>query len=219
MRGDDARDGGFADAVEPRHLGTGLAAGRDGLGDFAALLVAELGPTPADPSFCASLGKAGAGTLADHGPLELGEASHHLHHHPPCRGGGVDRLGQRTKARSRVLDPLHDVQHVLQAARQSVELPDDDDISLAQLADHLQKLGSVPPPTAGGLLEHPLAAGGIDRAPLRGVRLVVALRYAGIADQIGFARHLRLFHKRPYPEAKTAFTHFRSLGPFTILFH
>ena len=63
-------------------------------GDFAALLVAELGPTPADPSFCASLGKAGAGTLADHGPLELGEASHHLHHHPPCRGGGVDRLGQ-----------------------------------------------------------------------------------------------------------------------------
>src|SRR3546814_8095927 len=41
----------------PRHLGTGLAAGRDGLGDFAALLVAELGPTPADPSFCASLGR------------------------------------------------------------------------------------------------------------------------------------------------------------------
>src|SRR3546814_4915328 len=81
VRGDDARDGGFTDAVEPRHLGTGLAAGRDGLGDFAALLVAELGPTPADPSFCASLGKAGAGTLADHGPLELGEASHHLHHH------------------------------------------------------------------------------------------------------------------------------------------
>src|SRR3546814_5029556 len=94
VRGDDARDGGFTDAVEPRHLGTGLAAGRDGLGDFAALLVAELGPTPADPSFCASLGKAGAGTLADHGPLELGEASHHLHHHPPCRGGGVDRLGR-----------------------------------------------------------------------------------------------------------------------------
>jgi hypothetical protein len=57
VRGDDARDGGFTDAVEPRHLGTGLAAGRDGLGDFAALLVAELGPTPADPSFCASLAR------------------------------------------------------------------------------------------------------------------------------------------------------------------
>src|SRR3546814_6546444 len=29
----------------------------------------------------------------------------------------------------------------------------------------------------------------VERAPLRGVRLVVALRHAGIADQIGFARH------------------------------
>src|SRR3546814_8227505 len=96
-----------------------------------------------DTTLCRScLGKAGAGAIADHGPLELGEASHHSHHHPPCRGGGVDRFGQRTKARSRELDPLHDVQHVLQAARQPVELPDDDDISLAQLPDHLQELGS-----------------------------------------------------------------------------
>src|SRR3546814_21188031 len=69
--------------------------------------------------------------------------SHHLHHHPPCRGGGVDRFGQRTKARSRELDPLHDVQHVLRAARQPVELPDDDDISPAQLPDHLQEIGSA----------------------------------------------------------------------------
>src|SRR3546814_4447002 len=100
-----------------------------------------LAPSSADPPFGTCLGKAGAGAFADHGPLELGEASHHLHHHPPCRGGGVDRFGQRTKARSRELDPLHDVQHVLQAARQPVELPDDDDISLAQLPDHLQELG------------------------------------------------------------------------------
>src|SRR3546814_12951478 len=85
VRGDDARDGGFTDAVEPRHLGTGLAAGPDAFGDFAALLVAELGPPPDDPSFCASPGKAGARTPADPGPLTLRPASHPLHHHPPIR--------------------------------------------------------------------------------------------------------------------------------------
>src|SRR3546814_19125667 len=93
------------------------------------------------------------------------------------------RSGQRTKARSRELDPLHDVQHVLQAARQPVELPDDDDISLAQLPDHLQELGSVPSPAASGLLESTFAAERVERAPLRGVRLVVALRHAGLPDQ------------------------------------
>src|SRR3546814_7648786 len=123
VRGDDARDRGFADAVQPCHLGTGLATGGDGFGDFATLLVAELAPSSADPPFGTCLGKAGAGAFADHGPLELGEASHHLHHHTPCRGGGVDRFGQRTKARSREPDPLHDVQHVLQAARRPVALP------------------------------------------------------------------------------------------------
>src|SRR3546814_2027308 len=38
VRGDDARDRGFADAVQPCHLGTGLATGGDGFGDFATLL-------------------------------------------------------------------------------------------------------------------------------------------------------------------------------------
>src|SRR3546814_13247216 len=78
----------FADAVQPCHLGTGLATGGDGFGDFATLLVAELAPSSADPPFGTRLGKAGAGAFAAHGPLALGEASHHLHHHPPCRAGG-----------------------------------------------------------------------------------------------------------------------------------
>src|SRR3546814_7276826 len=47
----------------------------------------------------------------------------------------------------------------------------------------------LPSPAASGLLEYTFAAERVERAPLRGVRLVVALRHAGIADQIGFARH------------------------------
>src|SRR3546814_101942 len=179
VRGDDARDGGFADAVEPRHLGTGLAAGSDGLGDFATLLVAELAPSSADPAFGTCLGKAGAGAFADHRTLELGEASHHLHHHPPCRRGGVDRLGQRAEAGARQLNSLHDVQHVLQAARQPVQLPDDDHVAVAQLADHLKELRSVPAPAASDLLECPFAARSIKRAALGGVRLLELGRASG----------------------------------------
>src|SRR3546814_21131572 len=61
--------------------------------------------------------------------------------------------------------------------------------SLAQRPEHLRELASVPAPAASGLLEYTLAAERVWRAPLRGVRLVVALRHAGIADQIGVARH------------------------------
>src|SRR3546814_12925721 len=88
-------------------------------------------------------------------------------------------LGQRTKARSHELDPLHDVQHVLQAARQPVELPDDDDISLAQLPDHLQELGSVPSPAASGLLEYTFAAERVRSEARRVVKACVSTCNSG----------------------------------------
>src|SRR3546814_11176878 len=107
----------FADAVQPCHLGTGLATGGDGFGDFATLLVAELAPSSADPPFGTRLGKAGAGAFADTGPLEPAGHSYHLHHHPPCRGGGVARFCQRPKDPSRAPAALPHVTHVPQAAR------------------------------------------------------------------------------------------------------
>ena len=39
----------------------------------------------------------GAGSLSDHGALELGEGPKHLHHHASGRTGGVDRLCQGRK--------------------------------------------------------------------------------------------------------------------------
>jgi hypothetical protein len=55
----------------------------------------------------------------------------------------------RAEAGTGAFDPLQDMEQILQAARQSVELPDDDDIAVAELADHLQKLRPIPAPAGG----------------------------------------------------------------------
>ena len=99
----------------------------------------------------------------------------HLHHHASGRRRGVDRLGQRAEAGASFVNPLHDVQHILQRARQPIELPDDDDIALAQLVEHAVQLGPVPAAAGGGLLEDAAAAGGAERLGLHGIALLVAL--------------------------------------------
>ena len=96
----------------------------EGFRDCVALVswtgLAEFTPASADPSLGARLGQPGGGPLSDHGALELGEGTDHLHHHPTCSRDGVDRLGKRSKVGSSGLDPPHDVKEVLQAARQAV---------------------------------------------------------------------------------------------------
>jgi hypothetical protein len=48
------------------------------------------------------------GTFFEHGALEFSERAYHLHHHPARRRRGVDRLGQTSKARLFLLDPIHE---------------------------------------------------------------------------------------------------------------
>src|SRR3546814_9891417 len=97
--------------------------GGDRFGDFATLLVAELAPSSADPPFGTCLGKAGAGAFADHGPLELGEASHHLHHHPPCRGGGVDRRSEEPPSELQSLMRLSYAVFCLKKKKHTTKIP------------------------------------------------------------------------------------------------
>src|SRR5690242_9308592 len=70
---------------------------------------------------------------------------------------GVDRLGNRAEARAGVPDSLHDMQHVLERARQAVELPDDDDVTLPQLIEHALQLGPVPASAGGGFFKNAAA--------------------------------------------------------------
>lgn len=76
--GDDTRDRWLADVVQPRHLGTALAAGQYTFGDFAPFLRIKLSSASADPAPGTSLSKSSRGSLADHGALEFGKGSHHL---------------------------------------------------------------------------------------------------------------------------------------------
>lgn len=49
---------------------------------------------------------ASADALDDRSPLELGEDAQHLEHHPPRRGGGIERLGQRLESDPRAFQLL-----------------------------------------------------------------------------------------------------------------
>lgn len=64
---------------------------------------------------------AGAGSLHDQGPLEIGDAGEHGQHHAPGRGGGIGpRFGQRAEASTGFLDALSDFQQVkVERARRS----------------------------------------------------------------------------------------------------
>jgi hypothetical protein len=173
------------------------SAGDHTFGYFSPPRVIELLSTPADPSFRPGGSEARRRPLADHRPLELGEGSDHLHHHPAGRGGGVDVLGNGTEARARGADPLHDVQHVLERARQAVELPDDDGIALAQMVEQSMQLWPIPTPAGRGLLEQAFATGGFERFRLQGRRRFGDLeldpkeRHPGIPDFLRWQQPLR----------------------------
>ena len=58
--------------------------------------------------------ESGLGAFPKHGALELREGRHHLHHHPACQCGVVDRLGQAAESRAGFPELLHDREHVAQ---------------------------------------------------------------------------------------------------------
>jgi hypothetical protein len=72
-------------------------------------------------------------------------------------------------------DPLHDVQHVLEAAAQAIELPDDDGVAVAELVEHAVQLRSVPAPAGRGFLEQLAASRRLQRLGLQRVVLLVRL--------------------------------------------
>src|SRR3954468_22215379 len=107
----------------------------------------------------ANSGQTGAGSLPDHGALELGERPEHLHHHASGRTGGVDRLCQGAEGGARRVDLLQDMQQILERAGQAVEFPDDESIAVAQMAEEVVQLGPIPPSAGGCLLVDARAAG------------------------------------------------------------
>ena len=75
----------------------------------------------------------------------------------------LSAISRRLAGSSFFRRPLHDVQRVLQRTRQTVELPDDDRVTLAQMVEEAVQLWAVPAPAGGCLLEQASATGGPER--------------------------------------------------------
>jgi hypothetical protein len=83
------------------------------------------------------------------------------------------------------LDAVENVQQVLQRARQTVELPDDDDIAFSQMLDHGVQARPIPPTAGRVLLVGFRDTMGGESAKLQRGRLRVPLRDPGVSDQHG----------------------------------
>jgi hypothetical protein len=79
---------------------------------------------------------------------------------------------------------------VPQGAAEPVELPDDQGVARPQLVQELGEGGPVGAGAAGGLGEHPIAAGGSEGVDLQ-LWLLVGGRDAGIAKQVSHAADRR----------------------------
>ena len=123
----------------------------------------------------------GAVTLHNRALRIIRECPNHLHHHSPCRCGRVDGFGQTAESSPGFSKPLHKSEHVSEGARQPVQFPDHEYVTLTQLIEKPMEFGPVPA-SAGGLLAiNTLATSGLERSYLGGGVLIVG-GDSGVAD-------------------------------------
>ena len=166
---------------QPRGVGGRLVALRYHLADFNLLLRRQLWAASADAPLFAGSTQPGLGPFSQHGPLELRECTNHLHHHSACRCRRVDGFGQTAEARPGFTEPLHDREYIAEGARQPVQFPDHQHITLAELVQKPVKFWPVPA-SAGGLFPiDAFAPGGLESRHLDGGVLIVG-GDSGVAD-------------------------------------
>jgi hypothetical protein len=124
--------------------------------------------------------------FADEVAFELGQGGEHVEDELATRGGGVDRLLQAAESDPAVGEAGDGVDQVPKGAAEAVELPDDQGVAGAQLVQDLLEGGSVGAGAAGGLGEHPVAAGSLQGVDLE-LGVLVGGGDAGIAEQVSHA--------------------------------
>src|SRR5215211_7264161 len=101
-------------------------------------------------------------------------------------GGGVDRLLQAPEPDAAVGQAGDGVDQVAERSAEAVEFPDDQGVAGAQLVQDLLEGGAVGAGAAGGLGEHPVAAGPLQGVDLK-LRLLVGSRDASVTEQMSHA--------------------------------
>lgn len=147
------------------------------------LVRSELGLTPELHAARHGCRAAGTGTLVDQLALELRDAGEHGEHHAPGRRGRVSPgLGERAQSRSRLVQPLGDVEQVARRSRQAIEPGDHDHVVVAQLLQHPLELWPGALGARHLLLERPPAPSRLQRSLLKREILVVG-GHASIAEE------------------------------------
>jgi hypothetical protein len=125
----------------------------------------------------------GAGALPDQVAFELGQGGEDVEDELAARGGGVDLLLQAAEPDLMLGHAGDGVEQVAQGPGEPVELPDDQGVAGAELVQDLLEDRAVGAGAAGGLGEHPVAAGAVQGVDLE-VRLLVGGGDAGVAEQV-----------------------------------
>jgi hypothetical protein len=105
-------------------------------------------------------------------------------------GGGVDRLLEAAEPDPALGQPSDRVDKMAQGAAEPIELPHDQGVAGAQLVQQLLEGGPVGAGAAGGLGEHPVAAGGSEGVDLE-LGVLVGGGDAGVAEQVSHGRERR----------------------------
>ena len=96
---------------------------------------------------------------------------------PAARRGGVDGLLEAAKPDAALSQPGHGVDEMPEGAAEPVEFPDDQGVAGAELVQEQLEGGAVGAGAAGGLGEHPVAAGTLEGVDLElGLLVVVETR-------------------------------------------
>jgi hypothetical protein len=132
-------------------------------------------------------GQPGAGAFADQVALELGQGGEDVEDELAAGSGGVDRLLEAAEPDAAVGQAGDGVDQMTQGAAEPIQLPHDQGVAGAELVQQLLEGGAVGAGAAGGLGEHPIAAGRREGVDLE-LWLLVGGGDAGIAEQMSHGR-------------------------------
>lgn len=122
------------------------------------LLPVEFGGVSALPVSCARRRKSGACAFTDQVALELSERSEDVGYERAARSARVDRFGQRAELHSPLVEHGHQVDQILHASAETVQLPHHDGVVLAQEVKHVIEFGTVRLRAGRHVREDPVAS-------------------------------------------------------------
>ena len=124
--------------------------------------------------------------FADEVAFELGQGREDVEDELAAGGGGVDGLLEAAEPDAAVGQAGDGVDQMPQGPAEPVEFPDDQGVAGAQLIQDLDEGGAVGAGAAGGLGEHPVAAGVLEGVDLE-LGVLVGGGDAGVAEQVSHA--------------------------------